>query len=117
MVSTDSLAIWLEGEPVARVERNSQGRLSFTYLDSIFDRFNLGAPIVSLSLPLVRTSYPNALTRYFLDNLLPEEPARSTLAVDGANALPLSCTTRAPAQSLPRTESKPMSSDSSSSKQ
>ena len=80
MVSTDSLAIWLEGEPVARVERNSQGRLSFTYLDSIFDRFNPGAPVVSLSLPLVRKSYPNALTKYFLDNLLPEEPARSTLA-------------------------------------
>ncbi|MGC9154813.1 MAG: HipA domain-containing protein [Ferrimicrobium sp.] len=80
MVSADSLGIWLEGEPVARVERDPRGRLSLTYLDVTFDRFDLGAPVLSVSLPLVRTSYPNALTRDFLDNLLPEEPARSILA-------------------------------------
>ena len=80
MVSADSLVIWLEGEPVARVERDLRGRLSLTYLDVTFDRFDLGTPVISLSFPLVRTSYPNALTRDFLDNLLPEEPVRSILA-------------------------------------
>ena len=65
---------------VARIDRDRHRRLSLTYLDSTFERFDLNSPVLSLSLPLVHKSYPNALTRDFVDNLLPEEPARSTIA-------------------------------------
>ena len=80
MVKSDSLIVWLNGEMVARIDRDRHRRLSLTYLDSTFERFDLNSPVLSLSLPLVHKSYPNALTRDFVDNLLPEEPARSTIA-------------------------------------
>lgn len=80
MVTAESLIVWLDGTPVARVNRTRNGRLALTYLDAAFDLYDLASPVLSVPLPLVRGSYPNALTRDFFDNLLPEEPARSTLA-------------------------------------
>lgn len=82
---TDTLAIWLYGTKVALVTRDRQ-RLSLSYTKDARDRFSLGTPLLSLSLPLTSTKYPNGVVRSFLDGLLPEGDARRA-AADGSGLL------------------------------
>lgn len=81
-MSTDALAIWLEGLHLATVERDRKGRLRLHYTDAAHETFEGGTPLLSLNLPLTRERYPNARTRAFLDGLLPEGEPRRALAAE-----------------------------------
>lgn len=81
MVVGDVLAIWMAEVKVALVERN-RGKLRLTYTEEALDRFPLGSPLLSLSLPLTSTRYPQGVVRAFLDGLLPEGDARRAVADD-----------------------------------
>jgi serine/threonine-protein kinase HipA len=77
-----SLAIWLYGSRVASVERERRGRLRLFYTEDALSRYEGGVPLLSLSMPLTRDRYPNAITRAFLDGLLPEGEPRLAIAAD-----------------------------------
>jgi serine/threonine-protein kinase HipA len=68
------------GQHVATVfpERNQRMRLGYT--DTALSTYSLGSPVLSLSLPLTPERYPNAISRAFLDGLLPEEESRRVIA-------------------------------------
>lgn len=76
----EGLSIWLYGVLVARIEQGSNGRLRLLYTDEARARFGLGAPLLSLDLPIIEQAFPNARTRAFLDGLLPEGDTRATIA-------------------------------------
>ncbi len=78
---TDELAVWLNGRRVAVVERE-RGRLRVQYTEDALERYELGVPLLSLSLPLTRERYPHGVVRAFLDGLLPEGDARRVVARD-----------------------------------
>jgi serine/threonine-protein kinase HipA len=77
----DELVVWLNDERVAVVQRE-RGRLRLSYTSEAMQRYELGLPLLSLSLPLTTESYPQGLTRAFLDGLLPEGESRRVLARD-----------------------------------
>lgn len=77
----EALAIWLSGTDVALIEQE-RGRLRLAYTEDALDRFPLGSPLLSLSLPLTSRRYPQGVVRAFLDGLLPEGDARRALADD-----------------------------------
>jgi serine/threonine-protein kinase HipA len=79
MTSTERLAVWLYGTRIAHIERGRDKRLSLHFRDEAFDLFGPDSPILSTSLLVRQERYPNALTRSFFDNLLPEGPARNTI--------------------------------------
>lgn len=76
------LIIWLYGSRVAHVRRQKTGRLRLEYTEEAFDTFELGSPLLSISLPLVATSYPNGVTTAFLEGLLPEGAPRNEIAAE-----------------------------------
>ena len=76
----DSLSIWMDGIRVAEVERLKGGRLRLSYTEEALDHYELGVPLLSLRLPLVATPYSHGVVRRFLEGLLPEGPARRTVA-------------------------------------
>jgi serine/threonine-protein kinase HipA len=75
------LAVWLGGTKIALIEQE-RGRLSLTYTQDAIDRYQLGSPLLSLSLPLTSRRYPQGVVRAFLDGLLPEGDARRAVADD-----------------------------------
>lgn len=75
----DELAVWLHGVRVAVVQRD-RGRLRMTYTRDALDGYELGTPLLSLSLPLTAESYPQGVVRTFLDGLLPEGEPRRIIA-------------------------------------
>jgi serine/threonine-protein kinase HipA len=77
----EALAVWLRGTKVALVEQE-RGKLRLTYTQDALDRFPLGSPLLSLSLPLTSRRYPQGVARAFLDGLLPEGDARRAIADD-----------------------------------
>ncbi|MGB3412682.1 MAG: HipA domain-containing protein [Microthrixaceae bacterium] len=70
------LSVFYAGERVAEITER-RGELRATYLTAAFDRWPLGSPVLSCSLPL-RTGAVDATS--FLDGLLPESPHRAELA-------------------------------------
>lgn len=78
---SDRLAIWLDGRVVAVVEQERR-RLRLEYTTEARERYPGGMPLLSLSLPVSATRYPNGVTRAFLDGLLPEGDSRRVLAED-----------------------------------
>ena len=76
-----ALAIWLAETKVALVEQE-RGKLRLTYTQDALDRFPLGSPLLSLSLPLTPRRYPEGVVRAFLEGLLPEGDARRAVADD-----------------------------------
>ena len=76
----DTLEIWLYGTRIAEVERNLKSRLSLRFTDEADRRFGLSSPVLSLSMLVRREPYPNAVTRNFLDGLLPEGDSRDRIA-------------------------------------
>jgi len=80
-VIADQLAVWLYGTRVAVIERE-RGRLRLTYTGEALARFELGVPLLSLSLPLMPERYGHGLVRPFLDGLLPEGESRQAIASD-----------------------------------
>lgn len=77
----DDLAVWLHGVRIAVVQRD-RGRLRMTYTRDALDRYELGTPLLSLSLPLTAEPYPQGVVRAFLDGLLPEGEPRRIIARD-----------------------------------
>ena len=75
----DELTVWLGNLPVAAISQE-RSRLRLTYTTEALDRYDLGLPLLSLSLPLTTQAYPQGVTRSFLDGLLPEAQARRTVA-------------------------------------
>jgi serine/threonine-protein kinase HipA len=76
----EPLAIWLYGRQVAVVEKQRKGRLRLSYTEEALETYEGGIPLLSLALPLTRDRYPNAVTRAFLDGLLPEGEPRNAIA-------------------------------------
>jgi serine/threonine-protein kinase HipA len=74
----EELAVWLNGTRIAVVDR----RLRMAYTDDALRRYQLGVPLLCLSLPLRDEPYPQGVVRAFLDGLLPEGAARRTVARD-----------------------------------
>jgi serine/threonine-protein kinase HipA len=75
------LALWMYDVRVAVVEQDRH-RLRLRYTKEALDAHDLGTPLLSVALPLVPEAYPNAITRTFLDGLLPEGEPRRVLAED-----------------------------------
>jgi len=76
----NELALWLYGDLVATVSRETGGKVRLRYSDAALSTFELGTPLLSIGLPLADVSYPNARTRAFLDGLLPEGEQRRIIA-------------------------------------
>jgi len=77
----DELAVWLYGERVATIDRK-RGRPRLAYTEQALGRYDLGTPLLSLSLPLATERYTQGVTRPFLDGLLPEGEPRKAIARD-----------------------------------
>ncbi|MEX1046283.1 MAG: HipA domain-containing protein [Actinomycetota bacterium] len=77
----EALAIWLSGTRVALVEQE-RGKLRLAYTPEAMDRYPLGSPLLSLSLPLTSERYPQGVVRAFIDGLLPEGEPRRAAAAD-----------------------------------
>lgn len=77
----DELAVWLHGVRVAVVSEE-RSRLRLAYTKDALDRYPLGVPLLSLSLPLAQERYTQGVVRPFLDGLLPEGDSRRTVADD-----------------------------------
>jgi len=78
----NDLAIWMYGQHVATVFSQRNRRMRLGYTDTALGAYPLGSPVLSLSLPLTPERYPNAISRAFLDGLLPEEESRRVIAQD-----------------------------------
>jgi HipA-like protein len=63
------LAVWLYGEHVATIEQE-RGRPRLIYTQAALDRYPLGTPLLSLSLPVSNRRYPQGVVRPFLEGLL-----------------------------------------------
>jgi serine/threonine-protein kinase HipA len=77
----EDLAVWLYGTQVARISLD-RGRLRLQYTDDALHRYQLGTPLLSLSLPLAGPRYPHGVVRPFIDGLLPEGESRAAIAND-----------------------------------
>jgi serine/threonine-protein kinase HipA len=75
------LAVWLYGERVATVDRH-RGRPRLAYTEEALGRYDLGTPLLSLSLPVGTQRYTQGVVRPFLDGLLPEGEPRKSIARD-----------------------------------
>lgn len=75
------LAIWLEGMKVATVEQ-ARSRMKLAYTREAIEAHGLGTPLLSLGLPISAEAFGNAVSRDFLDGLLPEGEPRRIAAED-----------------------------------
>jgi serine/threonine-protein kinase HipA len=75
----DELDVWLYGTRVAQIE-SDRGRPRLTYTAEALERYQLGTPLLSLSLPVREERYPQGVVRNFLDGLLVEGDARRRVA-------------------------------------
>lgn len=80
-MAEDELSVWLNGIRVAVVVRE-RSRLRMEYTPEALDRYELGVPLLSLSLPVTDERYPQGVVRAFLDGLLPEGESRKAIARD-----------------------------------
>lgn len=76
------LTIWLYGHQVAVIEKERNNRLRLSYTDDALTTYEGGTPLLSLAFPLARDRFPNAVTRAFLNGLLPEGEPRRAIADD-----------------------------------
>jgi serine/threonine-protein kinase HipA len=74
----DPLSVWLYGTHVADLYRNGR-RLRLQFTDDARQRFGLGSPVLSCSLPISVDSPATARVRDFFDGLAPEGPARGAI--------------------------------------
>ena len=78
---TDELAVWLHGDRVATIDQH-RGRPSLIYTADALSRYELGTPLLSLSLPVSERRYTQGVVRPFIDGLLPEGESRKSIARD-----------------------------------
>jgi len=77
----DELAVWLYGDRVATVDRQ-RGRPRLVYTKDALSRYELGTPLLSLSLPVSERRYTQGIVLPFIDGLLPEGESRKSIARD-----------------------------------
>jgi serine/threonine-protein kinase HipA len=77
----DELSVWLYGDRVATIDRH-RGKPRMVYTDDAMKRYELGTPLLSLSLPISERRYPQGIVRPFIDGLLPEGESRKSIARD-----------------------------------
>ena len=78
-MAAPALDIWLHGELVAGVSERRTGKLQLRYTDAAMDRWTVGRPLLSVSMPLAPSVYPPGVVGPFLEGLLPEGDARVVL--------------------------------------
>lgn len=81
-MTANRLAVWQYGHRVALIEQDDRGRPRLTYTEEALEAFTPGIPLLSWSMPLTRTRYPQGTVKPFLDGLLPEGNARLVIAAD-----------------------------------
>jgi serine/threonine-protein kinase HipA len=77
----EALSVWLHGMRVASIDQD-RDRPRLTYTDEALDRYPLGTPVLSLSLPVRPQRYTQGTVRPYLDGLLPVGDARKAIARD-----------------------------------
>ena len=75
------LAVWLYGDCVAMIDQE-RNRPRLTYTQTALDRYELGTPLLSLSLPMRPERFSQGIVSPFLDGLLPEGQSRLAVADD-----------------------------------
>jgi serine/threonine-protein kinase HipA len=75
------LAVWLYGDCVAMIDQE-RNRPRLTYTRTALDRYELGTPLLSLSLPVRPERFSQGIVTPFLDGLLPEGQSRLAVADD-----------------------------------
>jgi serine/threonine-protein kinase HipA len=74
------LDVWLDGAHVARLREARTRKLELHYTDETLGRWQFGDPVLSVALPLTpEFRHPPAKISAFLEGLLPEGEARTTL--------------------------------------
>ena len=76
---TRRLAVHLHGELVGILDKQDADRFRLTYTPEAVERHYDGI-VLSVSLPVREQRYPSAQARPFFEGLLPEGPARATIA-------------------------------------
>jgi serine/threonine-protein kinase HipA len=77
----EELTVWLYGDCVATIDQE-RNRPRLTYTQVALDRYELGTPLLSLSLPLRPERFSQGIVTPFLDGLLPEGQSRLAVADD-----------------------------------
>ncbi|MGH8980128.1 MAG: HipA domain-containing protein [Acidimicrobiales bacterium] len=80
-MADETLFVWLQGDHVATLERR-RGVLRLAYTETARNRWGLGYPLVSVSLPIALRPHHGRVVERFFDGLLPEGQLRRTLAYD-----------------------------------
>lgn len=78
-MAAPSLDIWLYGELVAQVTERRTGTFQLRYTEAALERWTVGRPLLSVSMPLTPSTYPHGVVGPFLEGLLPEGEARVVL--------------------------------------
>lgn len=79
MAGPSALAVYLGPVHVADLIEVRTRRLTLTYTDTAFERWPLNAPVLSVALPLRPGPFAPARVAAFLEGLLPEGEARTTI--------------------------------------
>jgi len=81
VADADELAVWLYGRRVATIDRQ-RGRPRLVYTEDALSHYELGTPLLSLSLPVTERRYTQGVVRPFIDSILPEGESRRSIARD-----------------------------------
>jgi serine/threonine-protein kinase HipA len=78
----DELAIWLYDSKIAVIDRDRSRQPRLTYAGAAIQAYQVGTPLLSMTLPVRPERFPPGVTRAFLDGLLPEGNTRRAIAED-----------------------------------
>ena len=73
-----ALHVWMDGRHIATITE-SRRKVKLAYVPGVA---TLGVPLISVSMPMSSASYTDKVVRPFFHGLLPEGPARQTIAYD-----------------------------------
>ena len=73
-----ALHVWKAGTHIATITE-SRGKMALTYVAGVAP---LGVPLISVAMPMSSSAYTDRVVRPFFHGLLPEGPARQTIAYD-----------------------------------
>jgi len=76
----ERLDVYLFDERIAELERQGPTRYRLSYVQAAVERHGEGALLLSISLPVRPSPYPNSETKPFFEGLLPEETVRGAIA-------------------------------------
>lgn len=79
MAGPPTLSAWLGDVLVASVREARTGKLALQYSGEALEQWRLNTPVLSVSLPLRMNRYPPGVATPYLEGLLPEGEARTTL--------------------------------------